>query len=106
MNKRTTYLLTFALVILMSTISFAQNAPIDFEEGGNGADWTWTVFENNTNPALEIVSNPSASGINTSATVAKFTASDSGAAWAGCESQHGSDIGSFSFSAENATVPS
>lgn len=80
------------------------NAPIDFEAGGYGADWTWTVFENDSNPALEIISNPDVSGINTSATVAKITALQGGQPWVGCESLHGSDIGSFSFDATNSTV--
>ena len=81
------------------------NGPIDFETGGYGANWTWTVFENSVNPpALEIVSNPNSSGINTSSTVAKFTALSSGAAYAGCESQHGSDIGSFKFDSNNSIV--
>ena len=81
------------------------NGPIDFETGGYGANWTWTVFENSENPpSLEIVSNPNSSGINTSSTVAKFTALSSGAAYAGCESQHGSDIGSFKFDSNNSIV--
>ena len=81
------------------------NGPIDFETGGYGANWTWTVFENSENPpALEIVSNPNSFGINTSSTVAKFTALSSGAAYAGCESQHGSDIGSFKFDSNNSIV--
>ena len=81
------------------------NGPIDFETGGYGANCTWTVFENSENPpALEIVSNPNSSGINTSSTVAKFTALSSGAAYAGCESQHGSDIGSFKFDSNNSIV--
>ena len=81
------------------------NGPIDFETGGYGANWTWTVFENSENPpALEIVSNPNSSAINTSSTVAKFTALSSGAAYAGCESQHGSDIGSFKFDSNNSIV--
>jgi hypothetical protein len=81
------------------------NGPIDFETDGYGANWTWTVFENSENPpALEIVSNPNSSGINTSSTVAKFTALSSGAAYAGCESQHGSDIGSFKFDSNNSIV--
>ena len=87
-----------------SIISFAQNVPIDFEVGGNGLNWTWTTFENDTNPPLEIVANPDPSGINSSANVAKFTALQAGAAWAGCESMHGSDIGSFSFNNSNCTV--
>jgi hypothetical protein len=78
--------------------------PIDFETGGYGADWTWTVFENDSNPAVEIIANPDASGINTSATVAKITALTTGQPWVGCESLHGSDIGSFSFDASNSTV--
>ena len=49
---------TTILLVLAASVAFAQNAPIDFEPNGNGADWTWTVFENNTNPPLEIIPNP------------------------------------------------
>ena len=95
----------YTLVLISLTIfPFAQNVPIDFELGGNGLNWTWTTFENDTNPALEIVANPDPSGINTSATVAKFTALQAGEPWSGCESMHGSDIGSFSFNNSNCTV--
>ena len=95
----------YTLVLISLTIfPFAQNVPIDFELGGNGLNWTWTTFENDTNQALEIVANPDPSGINTSATVAKFTALQAGEPWAGCESMHGSDIGSFSFNNSNCTV--
>ena len=95
----------YTLVLLFLTIfPFAQNVPIDFELGGNGLNWTWTTFENDTNPELEIVANPDPSGINTSATVGKFTALQTGEPWAGCESMHGSDIGSFSFNNNNCTV--
>ena len=45
--------LTFLCLMLFASLTFAQNAPIDFETGGNGAGWTWTVFENVTNPALD-----------------------------------------------------
>jgi hypothetical protein len=80
-------------------------APIDFEAGGNGAEWTWTVFENNTNPPLEIVNNPDISGINTSASVAKFTALQAGNPWAGVESAHGdTDLGSFVLDATNSVI--
>ena len=96
----------FTIALLFSiNISFSQNIPIDFEANGHGLNWTWTTFENDTNPPLEIVANPDPSGINTSATVAKFTALQSGAAWAGCESMHGSDIGSFSFNNSNCRFP-
>jgi hypothetical protein len=92
------------VIMIVSGFLFAQNSPIDFETGGYGAAWTWTVFENGDNPSLEIVTNPNAGGINSSATVAKFTALQAGQPWAGCESQHGSDIGTFSLDATNSTV--
>jgi len=82
----------------------APYAPVDFETTGNGADWTWTVFENDGNPSVEIVANPDASGINTSATVAKFTAKQNGQLWAGCETTHGEGIGAFTFDATNSIV--
>ena len=81
--------------MIVSGFLFPQNSPIDFETGGYGATWTWTVFENGSNPPLEIVTNPNTGGINSSATVAKFTALQAGQPWAGCESLHGSDIGTF-----------
>lgn len=92
------------ILFLIFGFCFSQNAPIDFQTNGNGLNWTWTTFENDTNPPLEIVPNPDTTGINTSSTVAKFTALQNGAAWAGCESQHGSDIGSFSLNNNNCTV--
>lgn len=95
---------TTITAIALSAFSFGQNVPVDFEAGGNGANWTWTVFENNTNPALEIIANPNPSGINTSSTVAKFTALQTGNPWAGCESLHGSDIGTFDITANNYLI--
>ncbi|MEQ8358304.1 MAG: T9SS type A sorting domain-containing protein [Cytophagales bacterium] len=82
----------------------AQNIPIDFESGGHGANWNWAVFENTDNPPLEIVANPDPSGINTSATVAKFTARQTGNPWAGCESLHGAGIGSWTINPSNSTI--
>ena len=89
---------------LIASMLKAQNVPIDFEQGGFGATWTWTVFENDDNPPLEIVANPDPTGINTSSTVAKFTALQGGQPWAGFESMHGSDIGSFSFDSTNCII--
>ncbi|MDD3322078.1 MAG: T9SS type A sorting domain-containing protein [Paludibacter sp.] len=68
-----------------TTVSFTTPAPpavttINFETVGQ--DWTWTVGENGTNPALEFVDNPSSTGINTSTKAAKFTATAAGNAWA------------------------
>ncbi|MET7028183.1 hypothetical protein [Sediminicola luteus] len=56
--------------------------PVDFETPGTGAAATWIVFEADTAP-LEIVSNPNASGLNTSNTVAKLTATPTNAPYAG-----------------------
>ena len=82
----------------------AQNGPIDFEPNGEGATWTWTVFENDNNPALEIVANPDPTGLNPSSTVAKFTALQTGNPWAGCETLHGAGTGSFLIDANNAQI--
>ncbi|MDB3907234.1 T9SS type A sorting domain-containing protein [Crocinitomicaceae bacterium] len=98
-----TSLLVTATVLCTTAVS-AQNVPIDFEDTGNGANWTWTVFENDGNPPLEIIDNPDMSGINTSCTVAKFTALQTGNPWAGCESMHGADLGSFTLDANTSTI--
>ena len=94
----------YLFLLLFSTGLAAQNIPIDFEPTGEGADWTWTVFENAANPPLEIIENPDPTGFNTSATVAKFTALPEGAAFAGCESQIGSDIGNFVIDENNSII--
>ncbi|MBW6498938.1 MAG: T9SS type A sorting domain-containing protein, partial [Bacteroidales bacterium] len=94
---------TVAFSIETGVVDGPRN-PIDFEPGGYGADWTWTVFENETNPPLEIIANPDPSGINTSATVAKFTALQEGNPWAGVESQQGVDLGTFEWNDDNRTV--
>ena len=96
--------LFLTLAFIMNFVSNGQNIPIDFEQGGYGVNWTWTTFENNTNPPLEIVPNPDSSSINPSSTVAKFTALQAGEPWAGVESMHGTDIGSFSLDNTNCTV--
>lgn len=101
MKKIITLLLNLTLISLAAQ---AQNIPIDFETGGNGADWNWTTFENDTNPSLEIISNPDPSGINTSATVAKFTAMAGGQPYAGCETEMGSGIGTFTIDQSNSTI--
>ncbi len=93
------------LLMLCTSIAFSQNAPITFETGANGNTWTWTTFENGTNPPpAQVVANPSATGINTSATVLMMTMQTTGQPWAGVESSHGAGIGSFTLSASNAIV--
>ena len=93
-----------SVIMIVSGVLFAQNSPIDFETGGYGASWTWTVFENDNNPSLEIMANPNIGGINSSANVAMFTALQTGQPFAGCESMHGADIGSFSFNSNNCII--
>jgi hypothetical protein len=95
--------LVILLFLSLGSFTFAQNNPIDFETGGFGASWTWTVFENGTNPPLEIVPNPDTQ-VNTSATVAKFTALQAGFPYAGVESQHGTDLGTFTLDQTNSTI--
>jgi len=97
-------IITSGLFLLLASVGFSQNAPINFETGGQGASWTWTTFENDSNPALEIVNNPSVMAPNTSSRVAKFTALSAGKPWAGCESAKGVDIGTFTLSASNAVI--
>lgn len=105
MKTKLFYMLSILFIIAISGVVSGQNQPINFESGGFGAAWTWTVFENNTNPPLEIIPNPDASGINTSSTVAKFTALQAGNPWAGCESAHGNtDLGPFVLNSTNSTI--
>ncbi len=93
------------IVCLLSwSLSFGQNIPIDFEEDGIGADWNWRTFENVTDPPLEIIDNPDASGINVSEQVVQFTALEGGMPFAGFESMHGTDIGDFVINESNAII--
>jgi hypothetical protein len=103
------YTLLLSLTCIAS-IGFAQNAPIDFEPDGFGADWTWATFEapaGEDNPTFSIEPNISVDATNPSATVAKMDisyASDQGWGQAGCESMHGADLGPFTVTSENSIV--
>jgi len=99
-------ILTFTLFsFLLSITAVCQKGPINFEADGNGASWTWNVFENSTNPPLEFIDNPSKTGINTTDKVAKFTALKAGNPWAGTETVHGaSALGPFVLNATNSTI--
>ena len=102
MIKKTTI---SVLAVLATTLGFSQKGPIDFETGGQGANWTWAVFENSTNPALTFITNPDMSGDNTSAIVAKFTALQAGNPYAGCETSHGNtDVGQFVLDTSNSII--
>jgi hypothetical protein len=98
--------ITFLSALLIGSMGFSQVNPVDFEPGGIGADWTFVVFVNADNPPLEIVPNESATGANTSATVAKFTARPIGdnpdsRDFAGLFSDN---IGTFTLNATNQIV--
>ncbi len=96
---------TITLFMMTCLMAIGQNGPIDFEDDGIGADWTWTVFENESNPDLEIIDNPDPSGINTSDKVAQFTALEAGQPFAGCESQSGGmDLGPFTWDDDNRII--
>ena len=53
---------------------------------------------------LEVIENPYKAGINTSETVAKFSALSKGMPYAGCETKHGEGIGAFKFDETNSVV--
>ncbi|WP_049757913.1 carbohydrate binding domain-containing protein [Colwellia psychrerythraea] len=76
---------------------------INFEVGGTGESFSWNVFENVDNPAVQFVTNPESSGVNSSTTVAMFTARVDGAPWAGAETAHG-NIGPITLDATNSII--
>ncbi|MFT6702941.1 MAG: hypothetical protein ACJAUM_002818 [Pseudomonadales bacterium] len=78
-----------------------MNTEMGFNFEPAGTVGTWTVFENGDNPALEIIANPDATGANTSATVAKFTALQAGQRFAGTETKSGPV---FTLDASNSTI--
>ncbi|MBY8963728.1 T9SS type A sorting domain-containing protein [Flavobacterium sp. D11R37] len=94
----------FAALVIGFTLNTRAQENINFETGGAGLDYTWNIFENDTNPALEYVANPSMTGINTSATVAKYTVMATGMPWAGCETSHDNGMADFVLTADNAIV--
>ncbi|NNF50675.1 MAG: hypothetical protein HKN65_12530, partial [Woeseiaceae bacterium] len=79
----------------------ATLGPVDFEVDGQGEAFAWTVFENDDNPPLLVIDNPDASGANTSARVAQFTARQAGQPFAGFVTQ---DLPTFTLDASNAIV--
>lgn len=99
--KNPKYLLLLLLMLVMQAMMFAVSTTIDFEPAGQGATWTWVMDQNGSNPALQFPANPVSGGINTSATVAKFTALQIGQPWALCYTD---DIDPFQFNATNSTV--
>ena len=87
----------------------APYAPVTFETGEYGSTWTLTSFDNPSGPSTTslLSVNPDKTGINSSNTVAKFTALTTGAWYTGFETAHASGvngIGTFTLDATNSTV--
>lgn len=93
--------ITLLSFLLIASMGFSQINPVDFEAGGNGADWTWGSFANGSDPDLQVIANPDPSGINTSATVAQVIAEDAGLDFAGFFSDN---VGTFTIDASNSTI--
>jgi hypothetical protein len=94
------------LTILMAicTVGFAQVTNYNFTFEPNTTQGAWNYFENGTNTTgVTFVTNPLTTGINTSATVAKFTAADDGGEWSGCESLYGT-LGKWKFDGTTPTI--
>jgi hypothetical protein len=99
--KRFTLFLTLAAVLTTAGSWVSAQSTINFETLGH--DWTWGIFENGDNAAelFSVVDNPSATGINTSAKVAKFVVNANGMPWAGIETI---DFPDMTFTADNSIV--
>ncbi|MGL2993073.1 T9SS type A sorting domain-containing protein [Flavobacterium sp. TSSA_36] len=100
---------TSLIFLMFFALGFSQNNPVTFETGGQGANWTFSNFDNGPSPTIgfEKVQNPFKTGVNTSETVGKFTAlagKDLGGSGAGCQSKHGVDLGTFKLSYANSTL--
>ncbi|QNM86714.1 T9SS type A sorting domain-containing protein [Polaribacter pectinis] len=98
--------ITLLLMLLISAVGFSQQETFEvtFESGTAASDASkWNVFENDSNPALEVVANPDATGDNTSATVAKFTALAAGQPYAGTETIH-LELGEWFLEASNTSI--
>ncbi len=101
MKRKSKLILLFFLILSFNYMLAQSSHTVDFESPELGAGWDWSVSENDDNPPLEFVANPVSGGINTSATVAKFTARQNGNPWALCFTDGN---GVFTFDANNSTV--
>jgi len=87
---------------IIVTFTTGVDTGVDFETSETGADWGWTTFEGVPQANFEITANPSTTGINTSATCAKFTVQAGAGDWAGLQTAKG-DI-SLILSSTNAVA--
>jgi hypothetical protein len=94
--------LCMVLLVLQTSLAQITNYDFNFEPGTTQGFWNY--FENGSNTTgVTFVANPFPGGVNTSATVAKFTASGDGGEWAGCESLYGT-LGKWRFSGTTPTT--
>ncbi|MES2487111.1 MAG: T9SS type A sorting domain-containing protein [Bacteroidota bacterium] len=96
------YISLFLAFAAMSAANAQED--MNFEPTGVGAGYTWNVFENDTNPALEFVTNPNPTGANPSGTVAKYTTLITGQPYAGCETNHENGMADFVLDADHAII--
>lgn len=97
-------LLFLASGILLWAFSFGQVTDYNFTFETGTTIGAWNYFENGSNSAgVTFVANPFPGGINSSATVAKFTAAADGGEWSGCESIFGT-LGKWKFDGSNPTT--
>jgi hypothetical protein len=93
-----------ALFMAICAIGVAQVTNYNFTFEPNTTLGAWNYFENGTNTTgVTFVANPFPDGTNPSATVAKFTAADSGGEWSGCESLYGT-LGKWKFDGTTPTT--
>jgi hypothetical protein len=97
-------IILITLLMIICASGFAQVTNYNFTFEPNTTVGTWNYFDNGTNTTgVTFVSNPKPNGVNTSATVAKFTAADDGGEWSGCESLYGT-LGKWKFDGATPTT--
>ena len=88
-------------------LAFASRAQVvnyDFNFEPGNTQGSWNYFENGSNTdGVSFVANPFPGGVNSSSTVAKFTASGDGGEWSGCESLYGT-LGKWRFNGSSPTT--
>lgn len=94
----------FLMLFLVVQTGFGQYIDYDFTFEPGSTQGAWNYFENGSNTeGVSFVANPFPGGINTSPTVAKFTASGDGGEWSGCESLYGT-LGKWRFNGSSPTT--
>jgi hypothetical protein len=96
---------TFTIGLISAfKMGFSQVTNYNFTFENGTTKGAWNYFENGSNTqGVTFVNNPNPGGVNTSATVAKFTAADDAGEWSGCESIYGT-LGKWKFDGANPTT--